>query len=251
MPRSDLNPNTPSERGANWFATTHWSVVLAAGHDSSPASQEALEKLCRTYWHPLYAYVRRKGRSPEDAQDLTQEFFARFLENNSLNRARRERGRFRSFLLTSLQNFLAHEWERAQAGKRGGGRRLLPWDELSAESRYQLEAASDLTPDRVFEQRWASTLFQQALTRLHNEFTAAGKRELFDELKGFLSGEAGTGAYDAIAPRLSMTPAAVAVAVHRLRQRYGQLVREEIAHTVSNPSELEDEMRYLIKLMGG
>jgi RNA polymerase sigma-70 factor (ECF subfamily) len=236
---------------AHWFTTTHWSVVLAAGDGSSPRAHEALEDLCRSYWYPLYAYVRRHGYSPEDAQDLTQEFFARFLENNSLSHARRERGRFRNFLLTSLQNFLSHEWERGQAQKRGGGRRLLPWDELTPEIRYRAEADSEAAPDRVFEERWASTLFQQALTRLRQEFVAAGKGKQFDELKVFLSAEAADGDYDSVATRLNMTPKSVAVAVHRLRKRYGDMVRQEIANTVSSPAEIEDEMRHLIELVGG
>jgi len=159
MALPDSNVGCSPPRG-QWFATTHWSVVLAAGEGNSAQATDALEKLCRTYWLPLYAYVRRKGSGPEDAQDLTQEFFARLLEKNVLSQARRERGRFRSFLLTSLQNFLVHEWERARAKKRGGGNRPLPWDQQSAESRYQLEAASDLTPDKAFERRWALTLFQ-------------------------------------------------------------------------------------------
>src|SRR2546427_2412443 len=154
----------------HWFATTHWSVILAAGRDSSPDARDALEKLCRTYWYPLYVYVRRRGRSPEDAQDLTQQFFAEFLEKNSLSRANPERGRFRTFLLTSLKNFLSHEWERSQAAKRGGGKIFVPWDEQSPESRYQLEAATGLTPDRIFEQRWAAALFQSALAKLRDEF---------------------------------------------------------------------------------
>jgi RNA polymerase sigma-70 factor (ECF subfamily) len=238
-----------SPAAAKWFATTHWSVVLSAADSTAPGAGEALEKLCRTYWYPLYAYVRREGRSVEDAQDLTQEFFARVLENKSLRKARRERGRFRSFLLTSFQNFLAHEWERARAEKRGGGRPFISWEETSAENRYQLEAISDLTPDKIFEQRWALALFQEAIVRLRQEFVAAGKTEQFTQLKAFLSGEAGEGDYGAVAARLSMTPNAVAVAVHRLRQRYGQLVREEVAHTVSSPAEVDEELRHLIALM--
>src|SRR6266571_5519589 len=202
---------------AQWFATTHWSVVLTAGHSNSPQAAAALEKLCRLYWYPLYAYVRRKGHSPQDAEDLTQAFFAHFLERNYVARASRQRGRFRSFLLTSLQNFLAHEWERARAVKRGGGRTLLPWDEVSVESRYQLEAASDLTPDKIFEERWASTLFQKALAGLQQEFAAAGHSKQFDRLKGFLSTEAQAGAYTELAASLGMSAGAVAVAVHRLR----------------------------------
>jgi RNA polymerase sigma factor (sigma-70 family) len=233
------------------FATTHWSVVLAAGHDSSPNAEAALETLCRVYWFPLYTYVRRKGHSPEDAQDLTQAFFERLLQQHTLSRARRERGRFRSFLLTSLQNFLGHEWEKARAEKRGGGCRPLPWDQVSAESSYQLEAVSELPPDRAFEQRWALALFQQALNRLHEEFVLAGKGEVFEQLKCFLTQETGENGYAGVAERLGMTPSTVPVAVHRLRKRYGELVREEIAHTVSSSAEIEEEMRYLIALMRG
>jgi RNA polymerase sigma-70 factor (ECF subfamily) len=233
-----------------WFATTHWSVVLAAGHDSSPGAQEALEKLCSAYWYPLYAYVRRQGRSAEDAQDLTQAFFAKLLEKKSLRHAQKERGRFRTFLLTSLKNFLSQEWERAKAAKRGGGSIHLSWDQTSAEERYQLEPVSDLTPDKIFEQRWALTLFQQALARLRDESVAAGNSDRFEQLKGFLTDEPGTGAYKAVAERLGMSPESVAVSVHRLRQRYGELVREGIAQTVATPAEAQEELRYLIGLVG-
>jgi RNA polymerase sigma factor (sigma-70 family) len=237
--------------GGQWFATTHWSVVLAAARNDCQKASAALEQLCRTYWYPLYSYVRRRGCSPEDAQDLTQEFFARFLEKNSLSHARSERGRFRNFLLTSLQNFLTHEWERGQAQKRGGGRRLLPWDELTPEIRYTAEANSEAAPDRAFEERWAATLFQQALTRLRQEFVATGKGNQFDELKVYLSTEPVDGDYDVIAMRLNMTRKSVPVAVHRLRKRYGEMVREEVANTVSSPAEIEAEMRHLKELMGG
>jgi len=233
----------------NWFATTHWTVVITAGDLASPEAAEALENLCRLYWHPLFAYIRRKGHNPEDAEDLTQAFFAQLLEKNSLARATPSRGRFRSFLLTSLQNFLTHEWERARAAKRGGGKPLLPWDELSGESRYALEPGLDLPPDKIFEQRWAATLFQKALAGLQKEMSSAGNTELFNRLKQFLSAESHPGAYAEAAAGLGMTQGAVGVAVHRLRQRYGELVRAEIAHTVANPAEIEDEMRYLIQLM--
>jgi RNA polymerase sigma factor (sigma-70 family) len=238
---------TPAEK---WFATTHWSVVLAAGHDSTPGAQEALEKLCSAYWYPLYAYVRRHGHSPEDAQDLTQAFFAKLLEKKSLRHAQQERGRFRTFLLTALKNFLSHEWERAKAAKRGGGSIHLSWDQTSAEERYGLEPVSDLTPEKIFEQGWALTLFQQALARLRDESTAAGKGDRFEQLKGFLTDEPAEGAYKAIAERLGMSSDSVAVSVHRLRQRYGELVREAIAQTVANPAEAQDELRYLISLIG-
>jgi RNA polymerase sigma-70 factor (ECF subfamily) len=237
-------------QAAQWFATTHWSVVLAAGHDSSPGAQEALEKLCSAYWYPLYAYVRRQGRSPEDAQDLTQAFFAKLLEKKSLRHAQKERGRFRTFLLTSLKHFLSHEWERAQSAKRGGGRIHLSWDQTSAEERYRFEPVSDLTPDKVFEQRYAMTLFQDALVRLRDESVASGNSDRFEQLKGFLTDEPAEGAYKTVAERLGMSPDSVAVAVHRLRQRYGELVREGIAQTVASAAEVQEELRYLIGLVG-
>jgi RNA polymerase sigma factor (sigma-70 family) len=250
MEPTESNDNAAPLR-AQWFATTHWSVVLSAADQASPKAADALEKLCETYWLPLYTYVRRNGHGPEDAQDLTQAFFANFLEKNAVGRARRDRGRFRSFLLTSLQNFMAHEWEKARAAKRGGGVSPLPWDELSAESSYQLETGADLTPDKAFERRYAMTLFQRALTRLSEELSEAGKADTFNELKGFLTEAAGEEGYASAALRLNMAPGTVAVAVHRLRKRYAQLVREEIANTVTSPEEIEDEMRYLISLMSG
>jgi RNA polymerase sigma-70 factor (ECF subfamily) len=201
-------------------------------------------------WYPLYAYVRRQGRSAEDAQDLTQAFFAKLLEKKSLRHAQKERGRFRTFLLTSLKNFLSQEWGRAKAAKRGGGIIHLSWDQTSAEERYQLEPVSDLTPDKVFEQRYALTLFQQALTRLRDESVAAGNSDRFEQLKGFLTDEPAPGAYKAAAERLGMSPESVAVSVHRLRQRYGELVREGIAQTVATPAEVQEELRYLITLVG-
>jgi RNA polymerase sigma-70 factor (ECF subfamily) len=248
MSPSDSSQDSASAK-SRWFATTHWSVVLTASDGASPQAAEALENLCRTYWYPLYAYARRKGYSAPDAQDLTQEFFARFLEKNSLSRADRQRGRFRSFLLTSFQNFLGHEWDRARTEKRGGGWTFISWDERAAEGRYQLDGTPDLPPDKIFEQRWAFTLFQQALTRLREEAVASGKVEQFEQLKSFLSAEPDEGAYADVAARLSLSTGAVAVGVHRLRQRFGHLVREEIAHTVASPAELDEEMRYLIDLM--
>jgi RNA polymerase sigma-70 factor (ECF subfamily) len=195
--------------------------------------------------------VRRQGHNPEDAQDLTQEFFARFLQKEHLGRANRDRGRFRTFLLTSLQNFLRHEWEKVRAQKRGGGRTAVPWDDELAETNYRLEVSDQLTPDQIFEQRYALALFRNALARLQEEAAAKGKSALFEELKGFLSADPGEETYADIAFRLGSSSGAVAVAVHRLRQRYAELVREEVAHTVATPAEAEEEMRYLIKLIGG
>jgi RNA polymerase sigma-70 factor (ECF subfamily) len=236
--------------GGGWFSTTHWSVVLAAGEQSSSRAQAALEQLCDTYWFPLYAYVRRQGRIPEDAQDLTQEFFARFLNQDHLGRANPQRGRFRTFLLSSYQNFLRQEWQRNRAQKRGGDGFAISWDEESAEARYQLEISPQLTPDQVFDQRWAMALFRNALARLQQEAVDKGRSAQFEQLKEFLSAEPGEGKYAEIATCLGMSAGAVAVAVHRLRQRYGELVREEVAHTVTTPTEVDEEMRYLIKLIG-
>jgi len=249
MPAGDQE--RPTFAGPQVFATTHWSVVITAGHPSSPNAQEALEKLCRTYWYPLYAYVRRQGKSPEDAQDLTQACFAWFLERSFLQQADRQRGRFRSFLLTSLNHFLSHERERAQALKRGGRQIHIAWDLASAENRYHVEPSSETSPEKTFDQRWALALFQQALGRLRLEYATAGKRELFEQLKTFLTNVADDGGYEGVAVRLGIAPGSVAVAVHRLRQRYGELVKEEIAHTVANPTEVQDELRYLIELVGG
>jgi RNA polymerase sigma-70 factor (ECF subfamily) len=238
----------PVDKSA-WFTTTHWTMVLSARRSDSPQAAEALEKLCRTYWYPLYAYVRRRGHAPHDAQDLTQEFFARLLGNNYLGAVDREKGKFRSFLLASLNHFLSNERDRANAAKRGGGRTVISLDETVAEGQYQLEPASDVSPEKVFEQRWAVTLLDQAFKRLREEFAAAGKAELFDQLKPFLAEGASSGDYASVGAQLHMTPSAVAVAVHRLRQRYGELVRAEIANTVASPADIEDEMRHLLAVL--
>lgn len=232
------------------FATTHWSVVLAAGHQSSPASQDALERLCQTYWYPLYAFVRRRGYRPEDAQDLTQSFFARVLERDLLRRASPERGRFRSFLLTSLQNFLADEYDRSTARKRGSGQPLISWDALDPEARYALEPAGESSPDRLFERRWATTVLELAWKRLENEYHAAGNRLLFDRLRQFNSVEQSPQGYKHVANELGMPENTVKSHVHRLRRRYRELLREEISQTVASPAELPDEIRYLLAVLG-
>ena len=236
------NPPPPK---AQWFTTTHWSVVLTAGQGDSPQTAEALEKLCRTYWYPLYAYVRRQGNSPHDAQDLTQEFFARFLARNYLGAVQREKGKFRSFLLATLNHFLANEWDRANAAKRGGGKDLISLDNEAAETLYGLELVSDLSPEQGFDRRWAVALLEQAFARLREEFVMAGKADYFDQMKVFLAEGASTGDYARVGAPLQMTAGAMAVAVHRLRQRYGEMVRAEVANTVASPEEIEDEMRHL------
>jgi len=236
--------------GANRiFATTHWSVVLAAKEGDSQSVQEALERLCRTYWYPLYAYVRRRGYSPEDAQDLTQSYFASLLEKKYLDRADRERGRFRTFLLSSLENFLNNEWDRASAQKRGGGQRNISWDEQDAEGRYRTEPADELTPERIFEKRWAATLLGLVLKKMREEFIVSGKAELFEAIKPHLWSEGPATSYSQLSIRLNMTVVAVKVTVHRLRHRYRDLLRAEIAHTVATPAEVDDEIRHLIKVM--
>jgi len=237
--------NTDALDKSEWFTATHWSVVLTAGQTSAPGAAEALEKLCRTYWYPLYAYVRRKGHSPHDAQDLTQEFFARLLARNYLETVGREKGKFRSFLLAALNHFLADERDRALAAKRGGGKVFLSLDEQDAETRYQADVASPLSPDQIYDKRWATTLLEQAFAKLRQESVAAEKGERFDRLKIFLEDGTEPGDYAALGVELGMAANTVAAAVHRLRQRYRELVRAEIANTVASPDEINEEMRHL------
>ncbi len=244
-----MNSDSKSMPAGSVFATTHWSVVLAAGHDSTPGAAVALESLCRTYWYPLYAYVRRRGHSPVDAQDLTQGFFAALLDGNYLARANRERGRFRTFLLTSINNFLHNENDRATALKRGGGREIVSWEEQAAEGRYALEPAAGLSPEQIYERRWAATLLEQVLARLRQESSLAGRGELFDQLKPHLWREDDATPYAQLAAPFSMTVAALKVTVHRLRRRYRELLRDEIAQTVTEPAEIEGEIQYLLRVM--
>ena len=220
-------------------------MQAAARGDLTLHGSDALAELCRTYWYPLYAYVRRSGRDRHQSEDLIQEFFARLLAGNSLGGVDRAKGKFRSFLLAALKHFLANEWDRAQAQKRGGAQIPIALDGLSADTRYRLEPADDRTPDKVFERQWALTVLEQALARLKNEYTDAGKSGLFEELKGFLTGDGQGEAYSAIAGRNGMTQGSLKVAVHRLRRRYRALLREEVAQTVSDPKEVEGEIRAL------
>jgi RNA polymerase sigma-70 factor (ECF subfamily) len=220
-------------------------VVLTAGHGSSPQAGRALEELCRAYWYPLYAYVRRRGHSPHEAEDLTQEFFARLLAKNYLADVDREKGKFRSFLLASLKHFLANEWDRARAAKRGGGQPHLSLDVQTAETRYRSEPADDLTPEKLLERQWALALLDQVLARLRAEFAADGQEKQFDELKVWLTEGKGATSYAAVAATLGTTEGAAKVAVHRLRRRYRELLREEISHTVATPAEIDEEIRHL------
>jgi len=234
---------------AGVFATTHWSVVLAAGHSSTPGAQEALETLCRTYWYPLYVYVRGQGQGPHDAQDLTQEFFARLLEKKYLRLADPDRGKFRAFLLKSLKHFLVNEWEKARTQKRGGGQCTIPLDADIAESRYAAEPVQALTLDQVYEKRWAVTLIEAVLARLRENYEADGRLPVFETLKGFIWGDQSTLSYADAASQLGLTEGALKVAVHRLRGRYRELLRAEIAKTVETPGEVDEELQHLIAVL--
>jgi RNA polymerase sigma factor (sigma-70 family) len=236
------------ETGGVAFVTTHWSVVLTA-QGPSPAAEEALEKLCRAYWWPLYGFVRRNGYGPEEAQDLTQGFFAMLLERRDFDSVRREKGRLRSYLLVSLKNFMAKAHRREVAMKRGKGQSLVSLEELLARERADLEPADTLSADKVYERRWALTLLEQVLARLEDEYRVAGNASLFARLKELLADEPGRPSQADIAKELGMTENAVKQAFHRLRQRYRELLHEEIAHTVAVPGDVEDELRHFISVL--
>jgi RNA polymerase sigma-70 factor (ECF subfamily) len=233
--------------GRRGFATTRWSVVLAAGTRSGDHSAEALATLCETYWYPVYAFIRRQGRDADHARDLTQEFFARVLEKNYFRDADPARGRFRTFLLTSIRHFLSNERDREQALKRGGKTPPLSLDVETAEGAYQLEGRDDLTPEKLFDARWATLLLDRALARLQEEYVAAGKNDLFDGLKGFLTGDSDDVPYADTARALDMSEGAVKVAVHRLRRRFRDALIKEIAETVSDPADIDAEIRHLLQ----
>jgi len=239
----------PQPGAAGGFATTRWSIVRAAQAKAAPEAHTALSALCTAYWYPLYAYVRRHGHDATAAQDLTQEFFARLLEKDGLASVDQSRGRFRSFLLASCKHFLSNERDRASALKRGGGRVPLPIDGAAAEGHYGREPSHDETPERLFERRWALALLEQVLGRLRGEYEASGKGRLFECLKGRLAGDGGT-PYAATAAELSTSEGAVKVAVHRLRKRYRELLREEIAQTLDDPADVDDEVRALFAALG-
>ena len=230
------------------FTTTHWSVVLEA-QGPTPAAQAALEKLCRTYWRPIYAFVRRQGTDSEEAKDLTQGFFALLLERRDLNQVRKEKGRLRSYLLTSLKHFLSNERNRAMAIKRGEGQRLIPLDQFHQGERFDFEPADTSTADQIYERRWAWALMDQVMTRLEDEYRTAGKVVLFARLKALLTDELEHPSQGQIADELAMTENAVNQAFHRLRERYRQMLREEVAHTVMAPGDIEDELRHLIAVL--
>jgi RNA polymerase sigma-70 factor (ECF subfamily) len=232
------------------FAVTRWSVVLAAGRSDTTQARGALEQLCVAYWYPLYAYVRRRGHSPEDAEDLTQEFFARLLQNKWVGRADREKGRFRSFLLSAMNHFLSDEWDKARAQKRGGGARLVPIHLDAAETRYSHESADAITPDQSYERRWALALLEAVLLRLRREYEDSGRTELFAALHPCLVGDRTAQPYEALAASLGVTESTVKSYVHRLRLRYREVLRDEIGQTVADASEVDEELRHLFSVLG-
>jgi len=230
------------------FTTTHWSVVLEA-QGESPAAQAALEKLCRTYWRPIFSFVRRQGTRPDDAEDLTQGFFALLLERKDLNTVRKEKGRLRSYLLTSLKHFLVDESRHAMAVKRGKGQQLIPLDEFRERERIDVERSDRLTADQIYERRWAFAVLEQVMARLRDEYRSAGNLRFFEQLKKMLMDEPDRSSQAQVASEFDMTENAVKQAFYRLRQRYQTLLREEVAHTVAMPGDIEDELRHLIAVV--
>jgi RNA polymerase sigma factor (sigma-70 family) len=244
-----LGPATAGKHGGAAFTTTHWSVVLEA-QGESPAAEEALEKLCRMYWRPIYSFVRRQGIGTEEAEDITQGFFAQLLERRKFSAIRKEKGRLRSFLLGALKYFLADERRRATAIKRGKEHRLIPFEELGANERFEMEPADPVTPEQIYERRWALTVLEHVFDRLKDEYRTAGNPVLFDSLKELLADEPGSPSQAEIAAQLGMTENAARQAFYRFRQRYQSLLREEIAHTVATPADIEDELGHLIAVVG-
>jgi len=247
----EAQENTATPAASPAFVTTRWSVVLSAGGEESPEAARALEHLCRAYWFPLYAHVRRLGNQPADAEDLTQAFFAKLLEKDWLASANRERGRFRTFLLGAFKHFLANEWDKARAQKRGGRVQIIPLDAPAGETRLRHEPATSTTPDREFDRRWALAVLETVLSRLENEYRESGKSKLFDQLKVTIGGDRSEIHYAELGRLLSMSEGSVRVAAHRLRQRYRELLRAEIAQTVATEQEVEDELRYLFAALSG
>lgn len=246
MSSADSHPALPAHGKPN-FATTHWSLVLAAGGTNSIEIRPAMSRLLELYWYPLYAFVRSKGRKQEEAFDLTQEFLSRLLERNLLENLDPAKGRFRTFLLTCLERFLIDQWARDHRLKRGGGLRIVSLSAPEAEQKFQLEPVDSVTPERIFERRWAMTLLEQSMKCLKDECVASGKGMLFEAAKPLMSGEGNQCPYAELASRLGMNEGALKTAVHRLRKRYGALLREQIAQTVSGPEEVEEELRDLFQ----
>ncbi len=247
---SDYTPTNSNLPGAGRFATTHWSVVMAAGRPKSASYQQALETLCQTYWFPLYVYLRRHGCDSNQAEDYTQAFFAGLLAKGGLRLADPKRGKFRSFLLASLKHFLSNERARARAKKRGGGRKVLSLDFENAESQYALEPRDELSPEKLFERSWALTVLDRTMACLQAEAISTNKQKLFDRLKVYLTAEKGSVLYRDAAAELDMAESAVRVAVHRLRKRYRELLRDEIAQTVTSNDQIDEEIRDLFAALG-
>jgi RNA polymerase sigma factor (sigma-70 family) len=243
MGSSDAKGSSSAAAGAS-FKSTHWSVVRKASNPDLPSAVEALSQLCRDYWYPLYAFVRRRGYSHEDAQDLTQEFFARLVEKHFVQKADQARGRFRTFLLSSLGNFLNNEWDKRKTIKRGGQCCFVSWEKLGAEARYGQEPFSNLSAEKLYDRSWAMTLLEKATEALRREHKAAGEQAVFEALLGFLSGIQNQEPYEDVAARLNLSEDAVRMRVHRLKRRFGKLLREMVADTVE-PDEIDDEMRHL------
>jgi RNA polymerase sigma-70 factor (ECF subfamily) len=249
MPRSSNAAFPKSGSSAAVFATTKWTRVLLARNPDSLEAREALGQLCQTYWYPLYAFMRRSGYAREDAQDLAQDFFARLLSQEWLARVDPRKGRFRSFLLAALKHFLANEWDKQRALKRGGGHQFVSFDGASLEARYELEPAHLDSPDKVFERRWALVLLDKALARFQQEHARDGKALVFETLKDCLTGSRDSIHYAEVARRLGVSVGALKVMVHRFRRRYREVLREEVAETVAEPAQIEDEMRYLLEAL--
>jgi DNA-directed RNA polymerase specialized sigma24 family protein len=231
------------------FPTTQWTVVLAAGRTDSPQGARALERLCQTYWYPLYVFIRRRGHDAHTAQDLTQDFFAGLFERDALSGLSKERGRFRSFLLASLMNLLRNDWDKRSALKRGGGRKIISFDEIVPEERYRSEPVEGMTPGRLFERRWALLVIERVLKRLEVEHESEGKRDFFQIVRPFLTVEADAAARAQSAVQLNLSEGAFKVALHRFRRRFGELMRREVAHTVDSPEEVEAEIRHLLDVL--
>jgi RNA polymerase sigma factor (sigma-70 family) len=240
------DPDAPGDTSAATFETTRWSVVLAAGGRASAQSEQALARLCESYWPPLYSYIRRRGYPADAAQDLTQAFFTRLLEKKTLSAANRDRGKFRCFLLASMKHFLANESDRRKAQKRGGHLQLISFDAAVFEERYVGEASDDLSPERLFDRRWATTLLKLVLDELRRQLITEGKVKFFDRVKGHLAGEESELSHRELSAAVGMSEAALKVAIHRLRRRYGKLIRQHIGQTVGSPAEVEDELKHLL-----
>ncbi len=247
MPASE--PISPAGHAGRVFATTRWTVVLRAGGPTSDGSAAALEQLCRTYWYPLYSFARRTGLAAHDAEDMTQSFFAFLLEKDAIARADRERGRFRSFLLSAFKNFLANERERHSAAKRGGGQCIVSFEELQAESRYIHEPGSGLSPETLYDKQWAESLLEQVMVALRAEYALLGKEGLFDILRGVVWGGKHEGGYGALAQQVGLSEGALKVAIHRMRGRLREFLRQEVAQTVDTPGEVDDELHHLLTVL--